>query len=53
MNKNKINILFKGRFEKIKGCYQFINSIDFLDQNCKGRLIIMIGKGAEKYPKIG
>ena len=35
INKNKINILFKRRFEKIKGCYQFINSIGYLEERDK------------------
>ena len=49
INKNKINILFKGRFEKIKGCYQFINGIGYLDRSYKKKInIIMIGKGAEE-----
>ncbi len=49
INKNKINILFKGRFEKIKGCYQFINSIGYLEERDKKKInVIMIGTGTEE-----
>ena len=49
INKNKINILFKGRFEKIKGCYQFINSIGYLEERDKKKInVIMIGTGSEE-----
>ena len=49
INKNKINVLFKGRFEKIKGCYEFINGISYLDQKTKRKInIIMIGTGSEE-----
>ena len=49
INKNKINILFKGRFEKIKGCYQFINGIGYLEERDKKKInVIMIGTGTEE-----
>ena len=49
INKKRINVLFKGRFEKIKGCYEFINGISYLDQKTKRKInIIMIGTGSEE-----
>ena len=48
-NKNKVNILFKGRLEKIKGCYHFINSFRYLNSEEKSKInIILIGSGTEE-----
>ena len=38
-NKNKINILFKGRLEN-QGCYHFINSFRYLNSEEKIKLIL-------------
>ena len=49
LGKKKINILFIGRFEKVKGCYQFINGISYLDEQTKKKInIIMVGTGSEE-----
>lgn len=49
IGKKKINILFIGRFEKIKGCYQFIDGISYLDEQTKKKInIIMVGTGSEE-----
>ena len=49
LGKNKINVLFMGRFEKIKGCYQFINGISCLDEQTKKKInVIMVGTGTEE-----
>ena len=38
-----------GRFEKIKGCYQFINGISCLDEQTKKKInVIMVGTGTEE-----
>ncbi len=47
--KKRISILYKGRLEKIKGCYEFINAISLIDASLKNKInIILVGSGTEE-----
>jgi len=45
----KIIILFVGKLEKYKGCYEFVQSILLLKERCNNIHALVIGAGNEKY----